>query len=127
MDRRIGKIDFRLQNMGLIFEQADGQSDIAHRHDYYTLLLIEKAIGTHTIDYTEFPFGLREGHFVSPGQVHQVALSKKPKGKVITFTKGFLIENNIPLSFISNINLFQDFGETPPLKLDASTFKRLSV
>lgn len=126
MENRKGKIDFRVQNMGLIYEQANGQSDIAHRHDYYTLLLIEKAIGTHTIDYTEFSFGTLEVHFVSPGQVHQVVLKKKPEGSVITFTKSFLIENSIPLSFISNINLFQGFGNTPPLKLDTSTFERLT-
>lgn len=126
MDSRKGKIDFRLQKMDLIFEQANGQPDQAHRHDYYTLLLVEKAIGVHTIDYTTFPFGALEVHFVSPNQVHQVALSEKPKGSVITFTKSFLVKNNIPLSFISNINLFQSFGHTPPLQLDPKTFQRLS-
>jgi len=112
--------------MDLIYDQTGGRADVAHRHDYYTLLVVEQAAGVHTIDYTEFPFSTHEVHFVSPGQVHQVALTEKPSGSVITFTKGFLIENNIPLSFISNINLFQGFGNTPPLKVDAATFKRLS-
>ena len=126
IDNREGKIDFRVQKMEVIFEQTGGQPDIAHRHDYYTLLLVEQAVGTHTIDFAEFSFDTLEVHFVSPGQVHQVAITEKPKGSVITFTKNFLIENNIPLSFISNINLFQAFGNTPPLKLDVSTFGRLS-
>jgi AraC-like DNA-binding protein len=111
--------------MDLIFDQTGGKADIAHRHDYYTLLVVERASGVHIIDYTEFPFGAQEVHFVSPGQVHQVALTERPRGSVITFTKGFLIENNIPLSFISNINLFQGFGNTPPLQLDVATFERL--
>jgi len=126
IDNRKGKIDFRVQKMDVIFEQTGGRPDIAHRHDYYTLLLVEKAAGIHTIDFIDFPFANLEIHFVSPGQVHRVAVTKKPKGNVITFTKSFLIENNIPLSFISNINLFQTFGNTPPLKLDMPTFKRLS-
>lgn len=109
-----------------IYEQAHGQADVAHRHDYYTVLLIEEATGTHTIDYTDFHFGPMEVHFVSPGQVHQVVLTEKPRGRVITFTKDFLVENNIKLSFISNFNLFQDFDQTPPLKLDSKTYDRLS-
>ena len=125
LENRKGKIDFQSQKMGWIYEQAGGKPDVAHRHDYYTLLLVEKASGIHTIDYTDYSFGNSEVHFVSPGQVHQVALSKKPKGRVITFTKSFLIENNIPVRFISNINLFQGFGNTPPLKLDKLTFGRL--
>lgn len=126
MNTRKGNIDFQLQKMELIFEKSNGQPDIAHRHEYYTLLLVEKANGIHTIDYAEFSFDYLEVHFVSPGQVHQVVLSKKPKGSVITFTKDFLIENNIPISFISNINLFQTFDNTPPLKLDKATFVRLN-
>jgi AraC-like DNA-binding protein len=126
IDNRKGKIDFRVQKMDVIFEQMDGRPDIAHRHDYYTLLLVDKSVGIHTVDFIDYPFANSEVHFVSPGQVHQVALTKKPKGSVITFTKSFLIENNIPLSFISNINLFQAFGNTPPLKLDMPTFERLS-
>jgi len=125
IDNRKGKIDFRVQKMDLIFEQAGGQPDVAHRHDYYTLLLVEQASGIHTIDFTDFSFDTLEVHFVSPGQVHQVAVTEKPKGSVITFTKSFLIENNIPLGFISNINLFQAFGNSPPLKLDTPTFERL--
>ena len=119
-------IDFNLQRMEAIYEQAGGQTDAPHRHAYYTVLFVEHAEGKHVVDYKQFSFGNLEVHFVSPGQVHQVALTKKPLGKVITFTKDFLAANNIPESFISNINLFQPFGDSPPLKLDSQTFERLS-
>ncbi|MFT4667653.1 MAG: AraC family transcriptional activator of pobA [Ulvibacter sp.] len=125
LDNRKGKMDFRVQKMDLIYEQSKGKIDVAHRHDYFTVLLIEKAKGSHTIDYNKFPFKNLEVHFVSPGQVHQVALTQKPKGSVITFSKNFLVQNNIPVSFISNISLFQTFGNTPPLKIDTKTFERL--
>ncbi len=125
LQNRKGKVDFRLQRMEDIYDQAGHGPDIAHRHDYYTALLVEKARGLHIVDYTEFVFDSLEVHFVSPGQVHQVKLSERPLGSVITFTRSFLIKNNIPESFISNINLFQNFGITPPLKLDHDTFDRL--
>ena len=93
--------------MGDIYVHADGRPDVAHRHNYYTLLLVEEAQGSHLIDYNEYEFGKLEVHLVSPGQVHQVVLKEKPSGFAITFTKDFLIHNNIPEQFISNINLFK--------------------
>ncbi len=125
LKNRKGKVDFRLQRMENIYDQAAGGTDIAHRHDYYTLLLVEEASGFHVVDYNKFAFDTFEVHFVSPGQIHQVELTKRPKGSVMTFTRSFLIKNNIPESFISNINLFQNFGNTPPLKLDPKTFQKL--
>ena len=111
--------------MEAIYERAEGQADVPHRHDYYTVLLVEKAKGTHHIDYKQFPFEELEVHFIGPGQVHQVVVVEKPLGRAITFSREFLAVNNIPESFISNINLFKSFGDSPPLKLDRVTFDRL--
>ncbi len=122
---RSPRLDFNLQSMELIYDQAQGQADEPHRHDYYTLLLVEQAEGQHAVDYQTYPFARQEVHFVSPGQVHQVEVWKRPKGWVITFSKDFLVENNIPERFISNLNLFRPFGENPPLALDQITFDRL--
>jgi len=125
LEHRIGIGGFRLQCMEDIYVQSEGKVDTAHRHDYYTLLLVYKATGYHLIDYNKYAFGRLEVHFVSPGQVHQVALEQEPEGFVITFSKDFLVQNNIPEQFISNINLFQTFGHTPPLQLDRITYKKL--
>lgn len=117
--------DFYLGDMGAIYDAAAGQTDVPHRHDYYTVLLVRSARGEHRIDYRSFPFQAQQVHFISPGQVHQVAVSERPRGWVFTFSPAFLVENNIPESFISNINLFQPFGESPPLLVDDQTFDRL--
>lgn len=111
--------------MGVIFDQVQGKIDVPHRHDYYTVLLVKKAVGNHVLDYKTYPFGEQEVFFVSPGQVHQVAAKERPEGWVFTFSRDFLAENNIPESFISNINLFREFGDAPPLALDNLTFERL--
>ncbi len=124
---RLSKKDFNLQRMEHIFERESGKVDVPHRHDYYTTIFVDTADGFHNIDYKSYAFGEREVHFVSPGQVHQVMHHNCPKGWVITFSKDFLIKNNIPESFISNINLFQLFGDTPPLKIDQDMFNRLKI
>lgn len=125
IDIRAAHAKFYLDDMALIYDRVDGKIDHPHRHDYYTVLFIEKAEGAHVVDYQRYDFGSCEVHFVSPGQVHQVALTSRPQGCVFTFSKEFLILNNIPDSFISNINLFRSFGDTPPLTLDKSSCERL--
>lgn len=125
IERRAPNRDFYLEPMGAIYDRAGGQPDVPHRHDYYTVLLVEAAKGRHLVDFKTYTFRQSEVHFVSPGQVHQVVVSEKPQGWVFTFSKDFLIENNIPESFISNINLFSPFGDSPPLKVDRDTFRRL--
>lgn len=125
MQQRKPQINFNLQKMEDIYKATQGKIDVPHRHDYYTILLVEFAQGTHIVDYQSYVFVGSEVFFISPGQVHQVALNAPPKGWVITFSRDFLIENNIPESFISNINLFRQFGDTPPLSLDDTSLARL--
>lgn len=125
MQHRKPLIDFNLQQMEGIYKATQGKADVPHRHDYYTIMLVETAQGTHIIDYESYAFVGSEVFFISPGQVHQVVLDAAPKGWAITFSRDFLVENSIPESFISNINLFRQFGDTPPLSLDETSFARL--
>ncbi|MEM9544866.1 MAG: AraC family transcriptional regulator [Bacteroidota bacterium] len=125
IDIRSAHKKFYLDDMGAIYERTNGEVDHPHRHNYYTVLFIKKAEGKHVVDFNSYDFDENEVHFVSPGQVHQVALTKKPDGKVFTFSKEFLIFNNISDTYISNFNLFKSFRESPPIKVDEGTFKRL--
>ncbi|MGB0521359.1 MAG: AraC family transcriptional regulator [Flammeovirgaceae bacterium] len=125
LKQRLHHHDFTLQSMGEIFQQAKGKADVPHRHGYYTVLLVDHAKGKHVIDYLTYPFEENQVHFVSPGQVHQVHVEEEPTGWVITFSRDFLAENNIPESFISNINLFKQFGDSSPLQIDHETKVRL--
>ncbi len=112
--------------METIFDQAQGKLDVPHRHDYYTVIMVKEAEGKHVVDYQTYQFATNQVHFVSPGQVHQVVTYNRPTGWAITFSKDFLMENRIPESFISNINLFQQFGNTPPLAVDDAIFAKLT-
>lgn len=117
--------DFYLERMEVIHERTQGKTDNPHRHDYYTVLFVVRAAGRHIVDFQTYPLGELEVHFISPGQVHQVQTTQPPEGWVITFSREFLLKNNIPESFISNLKLFRSFGETPPLPIDERTRNRL--
>lgn len=116
---------FNLQRMEDIFDQVQGESDVPHRHDYYTVLFVQEGYGTHVVDFKTYEFGSNQVFFVAPGQIHQVNTLERPKGWVITFSRDFLIENSIPETFLQNINLFRSFGDTPPIVIDEQNLGKL--
>ncbi|MEM9990515.1 MAG: helix-turn-helix domain-containing protein [Bacteroidota bacterium] len=116
---------FDLKRMEQIHEQQQGVVDTPHRHDYYTVLLIHKAKGKHWIDFNSYELAENQVFFVAPGQVHQVIEEEKSSGVVLLFSRQFLIENSIRASFITEMNLFQDYGDAPPLRLDADLKEQL--
>ena len=109
---------FTLKRMEDVYRKTNGAPDIPHRHDYYTIIFIERGQGTHFIDFTEYEIADRSIFFIMPGQMHQVILSSEPTGWIITFTEEFLIANSIPDKMINDIYLFNDYGQSPPLPIN---------
>ncbi len=121
--------DFALKRMEDIYRNSNGAADSPHRHDYYTIIFIEKGSGTHFVDFTEYKIEDRTIYFILPGQMHQVILTEEPVGWVITFTEEFLIANSIPEKMINDIYLFNDYGQSPPLPVnenDIQVYKSLA-
>jgi len=110
-----GNISFGISKMEDIYVKRDGKVDEPHRHNYYTVLVIDHAKGQHKIDFNSYDLGSHQVFFVAPGQVHQVIEDEKSFGFAMTFSNLFLVENSIPLSFIDSLNLFQNYGQSPPL------------
>lgn len=117
---------FDIKRMEVIFEKAKGQADEPHRHDYFTLVIVKNAKGKHIIDFNEFELGADQVYFVSPGQVHQIVEAEQSFGYAITFTRQFMMENGIDITFIEDLFLFNDFGYAPPLKIDQEGLATLS-
>lgn len=114
--------DFILKSMADLYEASGGSPDKPHRHSYYTILLVKQGKGKHIIDFKEYELSGHSLHFIHPGQVHQVIASEKPEGWVITFTKLFLIRNQIPDRMIEDVYLFNKHSETPPLPIPGDQF-----
>lgn len=108
-------MSFGISKMEEIYTKRNGQIDEPHRHNYYTVLIINKAKGFHKIDFNTYDLAKNQVFFVAPGQVHQVIETEKSFGFVMTFSNQFLVENSIPLSFIDSLNLFHNYGQSPPL------------
>lgn len=120
------RIAFRISRMEDIWEARKGVKDDPHRHDYYTLLIVKKARGCHVVDFNSYPLAPNQVWFISPGQVHQVTEEEQSFGYAVLFSPGFLAENNIPAYFIDDLNLFNNYGHSPPLAVDPEEFRLLS-
>ena len=127
-DSSVDNMTFTLKRMEDVYRKTNGAPDIPHRHDYYTIIFIERGEGTHFIDFTEYAIADRSIFFIMPGQMHQVILTSEPIGWIITFTEEFLIANSIPDKMINDIYLFNDYGQSPPLPInenDMPVYKNL--
>jgi AraC-like DNA-binding protein len=120
------KLSFGISRMEDIYTQRKGQADTPHRHDYYTALLIKKAQGKHLIDFESYPLNALQVYFITPGQVHQILEEMMSIGYAMVFSVDFLIQNNIPLSFINDLNLFNNYNQNPPLDLLSSQVDKLT-
>lgn len=117
---------FGISRMEDIYEKRGGAADEPHRHDFFTVLFTKSAKGKHIIDFCEYVLAEKQVFFVSPGQVHQVIEEEKSEGYSIVFSADFLASNNIPVSFINDLNLFRDYGETPQLEPSAEQMQQLT-
>ena len=119
------EIGFGISKMQDIYIKRNGEVDEPHRHDYYTVLLIEKGKGFHKIDFNTYELANHQIYFVAPGQVHQLIEEEKTEGFSMVFSNQFLLENSISLTFIDNLNLFQNYGQSPPLTPEENHFKKI--
>lgn len=116
---------FGISRMEDIYRKRNGQTDEPHRHDYFTVLVVKKGKGKHKIDFNTYELNNYQIYFVSPGQVHQVIEREVSTGFAMTFSIQFLVENSIHLSFVESLNLFEDYGQSPPLKPSENQFIKI--
>ncbi len=122
-----GDVSFGIFKMEDIYEEQNGKPDEPHRHGYYTVLIVNRANGLHKIDFNTYELQGKQVFFVAPGQVHQVIEKEQSVGFAMTFSNAFLVENSIPLSFINSLNLFQNYGQSPPLTPSKEQFEAIEL
>lgn len=127
VNARDQSVSFGISRMEDIYARRRGVKDEPHRHDFYTVLLVIDGEGRHVIDFHQFELGPRQVYFISPGQVHQLVEKKPTHGFSMVFSRQFLVENNISVSFIEDLNLFNNYGYAPPLELGEEVIVHLQA
>lgn len=63
-----------------------------HRHNYYHMLWMTRASGTHMLDFAPLEVRDHSVFFLSPGQVHAWTSSVKPHGYALNFSTAFFAQ-----------------------------------
>jgi len=73
-------------------DHDDIPREFLHRHNYYHLLWMTEARGTHMLDFEQFDVRDHSVFFLSPGQLHTWTTSVKPRGFVLNFSTDFFAQ-----------------------------------
>lgn len=94
-----------------------------HRHDFFFLMILDKASGKHHVDFKEIPVAANTVTFLRPGQVHELILQKGSKGYLITFSSKYY--GNLLLAKVTQKNFytFNQFGFGNILSTSKNIFK----
>ena len=91
-----------------------------HRHDFFFVLALEKATGSHVIDFTSYDVGSHTVFFMRPGQVHQLVLKAGSEGYLMQFKSDFYYAREKTYS-----QLLRKAGSINCYRFDAITFKKV--
>jgi len=105
-------------------EPFDGSRDFKvsypHRHDnFFEVLFLTNGKGSHTIDFQQYEVKPYSIFFLSPGQIHELALSPDVRGYIFLFTSDFYHFNKTDSNKLFELPYF--YNETfssPPLYLE---------
>ncbi|MDQ8035423.1 MAG: helix-turn-helix domain-containing protein [Bordetella sp.] len=88
-----------------------------HRHNYYHLLWMSRARGTHLLDFQPYEVRDHAVFFLSPGQLHAWTSSVRPAGYVLNISTAFFARMFPRADDIAKFPFFHLTGGTPVLYL----------
>lgn len=72
-------------NMEEIIHQSPNDETVAHRHDYYQIIILEKGSAIHHIEFDTYEMKKNSICVLFPKQFHQITFSSDAKGYIIMF------------------------------------------
>lgn len=114
--------DQNKQNNQLIFNELHGERHIdkPHQHDFFIIVLFEKAKGTHNIDFIDHTIANHQIHLLFPGQVHKWYIEPETTGYQLMIGRDFFE------SFSSSFRFsFLQYHNHPVINLSYESYKLL--
>lgn len=106
----------------LLFNELRGKKKIGtpHMHDFFIIILFDKASGIHHIDSVDYNIGNQEVHVLFPGQMHKWDINDGTIGYQLMVQKAFF-EQFAPFFRFS----FTNYQNHPVIKLTDAAFEML--
>ena len=89
-----------------------------HRHNYYHLLWMTEAAGTHMLDFENYEVRRHSVFFVSPGQLHYWSSTVQPQGYVMNFSTEFFVQMFPRAEDIAQFPFFHIARDVPVLYME---------
>ena len=108
---------------GLFQRQSMNHSPLQlHLVEFYIIILVEKGQGSHTIDFTEYPYQKGSIITIRKDQIHKFNQSDSAKGTLLLFTDEFLVSYLEELEALKALQLFNELLGSPKIQLSTSQF-----
>ncbi|WP_353185585.1 AraC family transcriptional regulator [Parapedobacter lycopersici] len=106
----------------ILFNELHGERHIekAHKHDFFIIILFDRAAGVHTIDSIAYPLGNHEVHVLFPGQIHKWDIEPGTIGYQLMVERPFF-EQFAPYFRFS----FTNYQNHPVIRLTGRAFELL--
>lgn len=114
-------LPFEIHTMQWIQDNRHEQNAEAHRHDYFVIIWIKQAKGTHLVDLETYELEPDTVFCISPGQIHHLRTVQPGPldGYVISFSPEFISADEEVYDMLFTTGLFYTFCNSPVIKIDA--------
>ncbi|SFN05248.1 AraC-type DNA-binding protein [Algoriella xinjiangensis] len=106
----------------LLYNELHGERHISkpHKHDFFIIVLFDRAKGTHNIDFQDYVIGDKQVHILFPGQVHKWSIEPNTTGYQLMIDKVFFDRFSSYFRFS-----FTDYINHPVISLSDKNFDLL--
>lgn len=106
----------------LLYNELEGERHIdkPHKHDFFIIILFDRAGGVHNIDFQDYPIGDRQIHLLFPDQVHKWDIALSTTGYQLMIDRIFF-ERFAPYFRFAHTN----YMKQPVIPLSDHTFRLL--
>ena len=102
------KPQFALHDLSEYLKTNQCQAVKPHIHSFYQVIWFKKGKGKHSVDFKTYDVLDNVIFFVAPNQVHYFDENTDYEGVLIHFNEAFLVQDQSPLEFFLNCNLFNN-------------------
>lgn len=108
-----GKPQFVIHDLNDYLKTNQCQAVKPHIHSFYQVIWFKKGNGQHSVDFKTYDFSDNAIFFIAPNQVHYFDDKSDYQGILIHFNELFLVQDQSPMEFFLNYNLFNNPYQQP--------------
>lgn len=107
------KPQFALHDLNDYLKTNQCQAIKPHIHSFYQIIWFKKGSGNHSVDFKTYDVFENAIFFIAPNQVHYFDEQTNYEGVLLHFNQLFLVQDQSPLDFLLNCNLFNNPFQKP--------------